>query len=512
MSKKNERYIYIILFLIPLLLGYCLIYNGHEWGDDFAEYVAQGIALENGSLKEWIAANQFIASNSPANLCTEIYPWGMPILLAGIVRLFGLNFFAFKMSLVLFVSLILVVLYIFLCRFFKRKISFLLSIVYVMSLLSMNWINKLTADIPFVFFTILAMLFACIWIDNEYSFNRYAVLFAVSGFCAYLFKSQGAVIFMSFIVIHMVHIIKKVVRQNKFKARDYTVQILPYIIILLLLLLSNILPKGRESTFYFLKSTTIDTLKHNFLYYIFFTNGLLPKRFSNIGLIVLCDFVNVIVDVFCIIGIVTSYKKKESKVSDIESFLLLYLLLFVALLIVFPWVQGIRYLFTVFLVVIIFAVQGYIYVAENITFLQLKKVGLVFLIVGCFAIFAYTDTKAYQNMKNKRDYDQQAYSIDALNTYSYINKHTNPDCVVYFAKPRLLWLQTHRLSFCVSSLEQNTLVPDYLLFSSDGYIYDPEDYSKWSKWAANKQLSLVRVYSNNRFELYQLVNSKNKAE
>jgi len=66
---------------------------GHGWGDDFALYINQARGLADGTLWDVVADNRFALTNSAyATFSPVAYPWVLPLLLAPIVTLFGIDY------------------------------------------------------------------------------------------------------------------------------------------------------------------------------------------------------------------------------------------------------------------------------------------------------------------------------------------------------------------------------------------------------------------------------------
>lgn len=72
--------------------------NGHLTGDDFTLYINQARSLFEGNIGQVITDNRFLWKNS-VGVTPQMYPWGFPILLSPIVRLWGIDAFG-KMKLV----------------------------------------------------------------------------------------------------------------------------------------------------------------------------------------------------------------------------------------------------------------------------------------------------------------------------------------------------------------------------------------------------------------------------
>lgn len=88
----------IVLTAVVVWWATNLHHRGHTWGDDFALYLRQADSLFNGDVGRVIADNHFNVDNAAKpGFSPYVYPWGYPVLLAPVSRLFGLDFAALKM-------------------------------------------------------------------------------------------------------------------------------------------------------------------------------------------------------------------------------------------------------------------------------------------------------------------------------------------------------------------------------------------------------------------------------
>ena len=91
------------LSALAMILSALMLYDGHNWGGDFSQYIAQAIAFAEGKIPLWRENQAYIVDNSPFQipLAPYIAPWGTSLLLAPIYKIFGFNLIAFKMLSVL---------------------------------------------------------------------------------------------------------------------------------------------------------------------------------------------------------------------------------------------------------------------------------------------------------------------------------------------------------------------------------------------------------------------------
>jgi hypothetical protein len=128
--------------------------SGHEWGDDFSLYLGHARNLVQGVdyADTGYIYNPYFPSLSP-----RTYPPVFPLLLAPVVRCFGLNLLAMKVELVLLFVLFLVVLY----AAFRKELPrpYLLAVLILLGFHPYFWDYKdrVLSEIPFLLFCYLAL-------------------------------------------------------------------------------------------------------------------------------------------------------------------------------------------------------------------------------------------------------------------------------------------------------------------------------------------------------------------
>ena len=92
MQQSRQKYLpFLVLLLFSIPLFFINIHNVHSWGDDFAQYIkeAQNIAAGKPYYQSNYIFNKYNSIYSPPQ-----YPPGFPLLLAPIVKFWGLSFVA----------------------------------------------------------------------------------------------------------------------------------------------------------------------------------------------------------------------------------------------------------------------------------------------------------------------------------------------------------------------------------------------------------------------------------
>jgi hypothetical protein len=94
----NKYNIYIVgVLLIFTGLAIILLNDGHNWGGDFALYLAEAEALINGDLKVLFVENSFTVQHSHEYLSPNLYPLGYPIFLFVPMLIFGKMLWVYKL-------------------------------------------------------------------------------------------------------------------------------------------------------------------------------------------------------------------------------------------------------------------------------------------------------------------------------------------------------------------------------------------------------------------------------
>ena len=93
------------LIIFSGVLGYATLTKGQSWGDDFASYIMQAQSVVEGNPNKFVEENGFTIVNSSQLLGPVAFPWGLPVLLAPLYRVFGPNMLALKsLNVVFFIT------------------------------------------------------------------------------------------------------------------------------------------------------------------------------------------------------------------------------------------------------------------------------------------------------------------------------------------------------------------------------------------------------------------------
>lgn len=144
---------------LAAILALLLVYDGHNFGDDFAQYIAQAKAIAEGKVAWQIANNTFIIESSQTTLGPKIYPWGLPLLLAPLYKIFGFDLIAFKMIGIVSYGLFVGVFYLFCVRFLRTHYALGATLMFALNPMLLHFAaNNILSDIPFLLCSFLAIV------------------------------------------------------------------------------------------------------------------------------------------------------------------------------------------------------------------------------------------------------------------------------------------------------------------------------------------------------------------
>ncbi|MGX2981969.1 glycosyltransferase family 39 protein [Helicobacter sp. 23-1045] len=148
-----------LLGLVAIILSALMLYNGHNWGGDFSQYIAQSIALVDGNIPLQVQNNTYIIKNSASGFGPYIYPWGTSLLLAPIYKIFGFNLVAFKVLFCVLYGIFIVIFYHFCRRFMSAKISAIAVLFFALNPIFLEFNNNILSDIPFMLFSFISVIY-----------------------------------------------------------------------------------------------------------------------------------------------------------------------------------------------------------------------------------------------------------------------------------------------------------------------------------------------------------------
>ena len=487
MSKRKVAVLLSLILLASTLLGSSVLTRGHFWGDDFAAYIMQAKSILAGNMKEFVAANTFTVTQSSHQIGPAAYPWGFPLMLAPVYSLIGLSPLALKLPGLLTYLAFLLVFFFLTIRRFTLTESLLAVSLFAFNPELLRFLDNIISDIPFMFFSTLAILLADVY-ANEIQDKRRLMLAALTGiaiFAAFFIRTQGLILLGSMILFQSICFFGQREQRSQI-FRDLLLIIIAFGVLWGISVL--IFPGGQTSYLALYNGFSMDVMKNNIVSYsLLFSEFFKPLPGQSI-------FFWIFAALF-FIGLVSRVKT--------DLLFVFYAIIYIVVLWTWPEWQGYRFLFPILPFFIYFSIQGIKVTLERLgnnqkAILQFGAYSYLLIIVIFFAYFA--GSNAYYNLRNDRKINGP-FDPFSIETYDFIKNNTPPDSVIIFFKPRVMRLMTDRSALALTECGR---MPegDYLALSKkvgENLQIPPERIDEC-------HLALDKVYENRRFIVYQLLN------
>ena len=177
----------------------------------------------------------------------------------------------------------------------------------------------------------------------------------------------------------------------------------------------------------------------------------------------------------------------------------IYALITMLVLIPYDYLQGTRFIITVFPLLLVFGYYGCISV------IQTKKGKVIAYIIGSLLVLitmSFSIQYLYGAIKEERT--SCVDTENALNLYNYINSEATENSIIYFRKPRVLYLYMDVYSYRLNEeLTLENLKQCYFVLCARTLL----DKSL-EKIIGDEPSSFELCYENDDFRLYRLLNKQ----
>ena len=464
--------------LIALILAVCGLQKGlANWGDDHAAYISEGIAIADGRLAEQAKLNYTLHPTPLPDATGEeglVYVWGYPLMLSAVYRIVGFDREAFtsiiwyKLPLAACYALTAGVMFLLMRRRFARRWAAFLALVFIGSGNLFGAENMLYSDLPFLLFSVLTLLMVEVFATHSGEPGRnvvYALLYGAAMWFTRELRLNGTALCG---VVLMGHALWLVSRRRALRARDLWVHALPYIaFIVLCVVTERVLLMPATSNSSDVARADAATIRYNLRYYA----SMVYKYLDG-----LCNFqplvVGAVLSALCAVGVLTHGLRE-----NLHMTVLMAGTLVVAVLL--PYRQGLRYIYNILPVLVMFvAYGGRAALGWLCARLPARRKTLRMAVSAvCAAVLLLTGVRlAMTDINNLRHWGEKgpldAYSEQAVEAYHYVRDNVTEDEITAFAKPRLLYLNTGRMSFRPDRNGHKLSDADYFLL----FKYQDDDY------------------------------------
>jgi hypothetical protein len=472
------------IVILSLILGSSTLTRGHEWGDDFASYIMQAKSILNDRTQEFVEHNTFTIFESSSQIGPVAYPWGYPLLLTPMYAIKGNSPLALKLPGLLFFAGFLICLYLLARNRLTQTESMLLVSLFAFNPMLVDFLDQVLSDIPFLFFSTLALLLMTN--KNKRGTLDYVLLGGVIA-SAFFIRTTGILLLASFLAVESYKV--WINRTDQVAVRKILSDMLIVCATFGLLwgVYALLFPGGGESYFAQYQAFQIETM-----------SGFMSGYFQLFGLFfgegTIWKYLYYVLFIFFLVGLWV--RRKE------EPVFIIFLLLWMILLITWPYWQGPRFIFPLLPILIYFMFKGmktsihklpekYHRMGEGIFY------GFWVLIVGIFLF--NSATRAYNNVRNGRNINGPFDPV-SIEVYSYIKEKTPSDSILIFFKPRAIRLMTDHDALMINQCE-GMLKGDYIVLSKkvgENNQVPPEQIDSCN-------LPLDNVFENRRFIIYKIL-------
>ncbi|MEO8354928.1 MAG: glycosyltransferase family 39 protein [Chloroflexota bacterium] len=473
----------LILIILNLVIGASTLTRGHEWGDDFASYIMQAGSILSGTTHEFVEHNSFTIYKSSTQIGPVAYPWGYPLILTPIYAIKGISPLALKLPGLFFYGGFLACLYLLLNNRLTQSESLLGVSLFAFNPMLIRFLDQILSDIPFLFFSTLALLL--MMNEKKYRLSEYILLGCVIA-CAFFIRTTGILLLASYFALKFSRAWSDRRDHESIRKNAWSTFIVGSVFAALWFAYALLFPGGGESYFAQYQDFQIQTAV-GFIYQYFQVFNLF------FGESILWKVLYPVLLMFFLSG--AWIRRKEDKL------FLVFFLLWLLLLITWPFWQGPRFIFPLLPIFIYFTFQGMKFTIAKMPEKYAQMGRWVFYGFWSLTIIFFlssSSANAYANLQNDRSINGpfDSYSREV---YRYIQEETAVNSVVVFFKPRAMRLMTGRDTImspeCDRILEGNYLVLSRKV--GENQQIPPEKIGDCN-------LPLVQVMKNTRFVVYEI--------
>lgn len=529
---RLDKITVIILIAFFFACALCSVTDGCYWGDDYAAYISEGIAIADGRLDEQSMLN---TKMHPSPLPDEavgkplVYVWGYPLALSLIYRLVGFDrityatLFFYKLPTVIALALISALLFLFLRRRFTYFFSLLLTVAFCSCAEFYNFINTLYSDLYFMFFALLSLYLIESYTEKagEARQKKIAVVLGIVLWYMYEIRLNGLAVLLACLGAHLIYLVKS----GKLSKRENLLyEAVPYIVFIVLKSLSELLIAAPTPNTSDLQGCTPALFIANLGTYLNLISDFFTQIWSRLLISPLYTVLRRIVEInysdlaavssvfvwgsfaLFIVGLIFCGIKENLHLSLLTVF-------YIAAASMLPYTQGMRYIYPILPVILLFFACGVKCVFRLGNGKGLRRVlaaSASILCLLCLYQLAAADIRLQRVGREKTEivnvediYMQNAYSPAAVEAYNYIRANTPEDCAIAFFAPRGLYLNTERFSFKPD-------VNGHSIGEADYYL----DYLNTGEYNITPPLNgeFESIFANDEFVFYKRIKDFNEEQ
>lgn len=455
----------LILGLLALIICVFKMNESFRMVDDSAAYISQAIAIAQGTTGKFIADSALMIGKYDLEYMTPTtYPWGFPLILSPIYKIFGFNIFAFKSVGIVCYAIFVGIFYLFCVRRLTKTYAIFATLLFALNPYMTNFAaNEIYSDIPFLLVSFVALIILGKLFANSTHYGKIAessskstkigLFIATFGGIFMLFASltriNGFVILCALIVMQSILIIKHFAPQIfcvKFLSPfarinspySWRIHAIPHIIFIIGFTgISFVLSSGSGRHLEYLTLITPQSILRNLSLIKF--DWLIPLGTNfDILLFVICA-------IFILLGIYAKIYKNAESAQNI--FYIIFILGFFVLIAL--WVEfEKRFLFLSAPFLVFWCFCGIEFI-DKVILNRAVAVFIIFILLN----LVWINVRDISFIKSDTSPDS-AYSAESRQIYNFIIANTSENAIIISFKPRIFYLNTARLGFVSPKIER----------------------------------------------------------
>ncbi|MDZ7744006.1 MAG: glycosyltransferase family 39 protein [Bacteroidota bacterium] len=487
----KDPFFWLLIISLPLL--YINVRPDHDWGGDFAQYIKQAENIANGNP---YFQTKYVFNEAAPVYGPPAYPPGFSILLAPVVKVWGLSF----QVLTIYQSVFLILFGLISFGFFKKHFQTWLSVLLALMMLYNPWIlsfkSEIMSDIVFSFLFILTFYLYRFRKDNRLFRTTYLGLLIAF---TILLRSIGLVLPLALTLRLLSDFIRgkwfnKTINKENRKF-DISLLIFSVVIFALLKYIVFPLPLVSEASYlnFLSEGFSLQGFLSNLSYYLLMIKNLFPTLSGE------WIFLSILLSSFVIVLIFLGIARQAF---SNPGFIDLVFAVYVLILLIYPYQgSGFRFLLPVFPFLMFYLVSG-VKIIKTENQKVKEKTLLVFMLIALL-----TFAPGILNIIKKQDTVKEGpHKPKSQEVFRFIKNNTNENACIAFIRPRVLALFTDRYSMGTKYQDSvQEIGKQYQKYDVDyilqmNLLYD----NNVSNYISANRENLELVFKNNDFNLYKM--------
>ncbi len=440
LSQKPDNYFILLLLVCCLPLFFLGIYNVHNWGDDFSQYLKEADNISKGLP---FYQSPYVFNETHTIYGPPQYPPGYPLLIAPLVKIFGIRIAPLLVLNTVFVVLLVCLSFALLRKFLPAIPSFCAALIMGYNPEVLYAKCQVLSDLPGAVFT---MAYLVVRASGGLRKWHVAALIFLALFAA-LIRTQLLIITVAEIVFLIVEIISAKRKKKGFEIgylwKSISLQVAEGVGLGYLFITQFIFPAPQSANLYYAQFwNQIDGLFNQVSINIEYLVSLIRDAFYYKtgeplarGIVILIQ--SAAVWLF-LIGLVNAWRAKSS-------FTLFFFSVFLAFMLVLPVHQGFRFMLPVLPLVMCYTFLGgkkilAPFIPPSKKFLIAPLATFLLLVLGIDTYAVYT----------KPPVEDNPYTAQDRQAFQYLQRHVADSSVIVFFKPRALALFTGKKAMTLS--------------------------------------------------------------